>query len=845
MVNWKRIKDKIIRGIHKIWTGKYSSKYGVILGFSSTVLIGIFGYLLGRYIPYKTIFELVLDDFLQIWGLHAAIISIPIIGLSFAWNSVRNLPVSEEILKEYTARLRSAETVTLLLISNLIIGVIVFFYHSIPLTNIEMCFIILSLLIFSVILTIRRFQVVFDLLLNKTVDNKVKDFVKESISNKYLKSDVNIEPYIEHFVQKAHKKIQNENAELLKKNLKHIEDIIKSAISEDFFSTGNKRYGYILNRYLFLHKRCIKQKDFDSEAMIIFSIKRMFGIGSKRYEYDNECKYEHISLIIDRYPQLLGQHFSYSDEEDNLELLMDVYKGIQIWITYNFENSMDKKQIIELSKLIEVLLKSHSELWQKAIENECFELIEGLNALKKKLKYKLNPNTYEKIMKNVNRKKNSAENTSINNIKLKKTREVYPEIKKMTFYPYGWGLHLYNEGDVSEEFIVKLFNEYVKKNFKSTTNLTNIFFEISLTDLLYDFWESKSTERKLHGSYEPVSMKMAIQSWILDFYCTALCWIICKEEEIDELKKMSGLKISKVKENDYQRSLKDIKNIIEKIDSYRHSNYPLSEFIEKPPSIQERCDALIEYFEELQSALEKEYQKWIRKQPLSKEAIKQYEKKVVSALDSCSLREDLLRLSRKKFIKSYKKSKVLKSIFSRSIVPRKLFINDDKVIWSNFLDVKDAYQRYIIKQIPFEKKYVDSEEEAFSVLIDFLSDYPVETMIVNLNLKDYFQDCDDFEFDMDKNQYLFKNIRLSFEKTSVYYAVIIYEDSIEYLEGNKNGSFRVKVTPGEDVKDPKFNKELETSQVEDYVLCELSLKAKVQMKEKVGVIITRKIKDPD
>jgi len=44
------------------------------------------------------------------------------VGLSFAWNSVRNLPTRDVIITEIAYRLRSIETITFLLTANLLIG---------------------------------------------------------------------------------------------------------------------------------------------------------------------------------------------------------------------------------------------------------------------------------------------------------------------------------------------------------------------------------------------------------------------------------------------------------------------------------------------------------------------------------------------------------------------------------------------------------------------------------------------------------------------------------------------------------------------------------------------------
>jgi len=119
----------IARLLFRFFTGRYSRKAGIGIGVGGAVLIAGVGYVagpaVGRIItasPLVLPLQFTTGDLTVLWGVHGTVITLSLVGLSFAWNSIKNLPTTDTIIGEVAYRLRSIETITFLLTANLCIG---------------------------------------------------------------------------------------------------------------------------------------------------------------------------------------------------------------------------------------------------------------------------------------------------------------------------------------------------------------------------------------------------------------------------------------------------------------------------------------------------------------------------------------------------------------------------------------------------------------------------------------------------------------------------------------------------------------------------------------------------
>ena len=119
--------DALKSWLNRRRAGQHRQLSAITIGLSFSVLSVVMGILLSsilnQAIPFNIAFET--DELDLVWGVHATVISLSLVGLSLAWSSIRNLPTTRDIVDEITFRLRSIETITYLLASNLCIGAVI------------------------------------------------------------------------------------------------------------------------------------------------------------------------------------------------------------------------------------------------------------------------------------------------------------------------------------------------------------------------------------------------------------------------------------------------------------------------------------------------------------------------------------------------------------------------------------------------------------------------------------------------------------------------------------------------------------------------------------------------
>jgi hypothetical protein len=120
--------------------------------------------------------------------VHATIVTLGLIGLTFAWDSIRSLETTPDILAEITTQLYSLEIITFLLMSNALIssGVLVTSGNSV-----DPAFGYMAILVLLSSLAILGWSYwrVFNLILYNTLDSKVNELAMQELARMNRRDD--------------------------------------------------------------------------------------------------------------------------------------------------------------------------------------------------------------------------------------------------------------------------------------------------------------------------------------------------------------------------------------------------------------------------------------------------------------------------------------------------------------------------------------------------------------------------------------------------------------------------------------------------------------------------------
>jgi hypothetical protein len=265
-----------VRAANRLWAGRYGRRTGISIGVLAAVVLASSGYILGPivnvYLPISPPFSFRRSELHLLWGVHATVISLSLVGLSFAWNSVRGLPTVMGIIEEITFRLRSIETITFLLASNLCIGIAILLSDGTH-VSLNVGYTVGLLLLVSFAVTVRQFWVVLDLLLHKSLDETVSRLAEDAITGRFEEVDGQYESYLAHFFQQAKKDIDQDRPEQLRETLRYVEELLSQVLWEDSLVFDESRIWHdAINNYETLHRRSIKQQNKELEQHTISSL---------------------------------------------------------------------------------------------------------------------------------------------------------------------------------------------------------------------------------------------------------------------------------------------------------------------------------------------------------------------------------------------------------------------------------------------------------------------------------------------------------------------------------------------------------------------------------------------
>lgn len=784
--------------------GQYRQLRGIIIGVSLAIISVTIGLLLGpilnEVIPFSIPFET--DELDLVWGVHATVISLSLVGLSFAWSSIKDLPTTRDIVDEITFRLRSLETISYLLASNLCIGAVILASDG-QFVDPGLGWSVGFLLVGSFSIVVIRFMRVLGLLLHNSLDEMVSRFAEDSLSGKSGREDQDYIIYVEHFLSAAQRSIENDRPEDLRDDLRQIEELMPDLLfSEE--SDYQETWEETLRNYDTVHRWSVRAQNPELEKKVISSLHGLDLIIS-RYNY------HHLSnRTISQFATFLEQGFEYRDDPA-VEHLLDRFEYAHNRVLRKFESADDLESLDIAESYVENLFETYTRLWRISVENESRKAIDYLEYLLDDI-HQFRPYNYRKtviigpIQPHLYRKQNNAESYQ-------------KEISLLKFASYGWGLRLYNEGDLSDEFLAVLFSN-LNDNFQSLGVLSEIYVQTLNENQFLRYWEQWNLERELEQTHGAAMTGMSVNTWLLEFYCMAIVSYLDRKSSRSLPEPEESLFV----ENGISRHYVDkITGILE---SFR-DDYPADFLIDQYPCIESRCDVLIEYFESVKEALTQEEIKDIRQKEISDTEVGRFKEHVDEQLRNCELRSAI------EYTSGISNGDIDFDSFTHTVYKRRnVFVNPDRPTQfiSTLPNVFEKYHEFVLDRVELEEQEVELKE-----LPDVLEVTSADVFVVgDRDILETLREDDRSEsvHSPEINEFLRFNGNPVLQDHLASFDVIgLFDEKLDYTEPDDEYPIDVEVTPGEDLDDFDLD-----DNPEDFVQVDFTYRGKIEGESRDGVI---------
>lgn len=831
-----RVRLAVERLLFRLLTGRYSRRAGIGIGVVGATLIAVAGYVTGPVVgrivadsPLVPPLRFTSSELTVLWGVHATVITLSLVGLSFAWNSVKNLPTTDTIIGEVAYRLRSIETITFLLASNLCIGAGVLLVTG-DVIPADIGLPVGAFLVVSVVVTVHRFWIVFDLLLHNTLDEKVFDFADATLSGKSRATASDYEVYLGHFFDAGRTEIERDRPERLRDKLRGVEELLDKLLDSDSSrKDDNQFWEYVYGKYDAVYRRSVAQQNPELEKQVVASLSGVF------WKTQNHGDTDLVMRTLQCFATLFARGYSVEPQSSSLEFLLERFENAQRRILGQFKNADEAESLEEAAALVEGLLETHTNLWRTAVEHEAVGALDYIRHMLDDV-YQFRRYTYAPPQA-----VRDARDIPDDSLKVRKQdrADTYREaINHLKFAAYGWALNLFEEGDVSDYFIEQVFMEYVESDLGSMNTLSELYFEMGRVTEPLNYWERWNLNRALENSYGVASAGMAIDTWLLRFYCTALVWMLDDQDAIDDLDAREPSD-SPIIEYDHVQHRVD--KITDQIDSYREE-YPLAGFVDSGPSIDERCDALIDYFEEVESVLDQQERDWIRTLPISDDSVDSYGESVDSQLVSCALRTAVEEVGRITQVETLDQDANAEFTLPES-AERKGFVDDGIPTFfnSNFSGLIERYRSLVLEHLDFEERELDAAADVPDALAEVVSREEVALIVVeHMEMARILRDDERSERSSNSDlgsHFTFMEVPVLRDVTTEFAAVAFFDEGFEYVEKVDDYPIAVDVTPGEDVDDWDPDELSDEEDIRDYARIEHSYKAHIEASGPSGIIL--------
>lgn len=173
-----------------------------------------------------------------------------------------------------------------------------------------------------------------------------------------------------------------------------------------------------------------------------------------------------------------------------------------------------------------------------------------------------------------------------------------------------------------------------------------------------------------------------------------------------------------------------LKGPVVSLDVTYQEDYPLADLLNGDPSIVERCDALIDYFEEVKSVLDEQKQTQIREMPISDESESRYEEHINSQLESADFWTAVETVGDITQVNELE-GEANVTFSGESSAPRAIFVDDgiNTIFQSPHHKLIDQYRKRVLDELNVVEREVDSAADIPDALSEIISDKEV-TLIV-------------------------------------------------------------------------------------------------------------------
>ncbi|WP_172824862.1 hypothetical protein [Halorientalis sp. IM1011] len=802
---------------------------GISIGMAISLATAALGYLIGPSVvgilPDYLTYEFEKSDLRTLWAIHATVFTFSLVALSFAWQSVRGLSTNAEIISELADELRSIETITFFLSANVLIGIGLLTTESDVVTS-EIGTVSWLLLVVSMIVAVRSFWRVFDLLLHNTLDHKVMEFAKAARQNKYGEGTERYDSYLRHFFNAAQREIDQNHPKRLREKLDQVEDLVED-LTKDGSEVLPQVWTFIETRYLSLHRRCVKEDDFELEKEVIGS---WYGL---YLTISNEKVDEEIPRrALEGFATLFGQMTTTKQRNQDIDVLITRYRNAQAGILSSFEDAASKKELESTSESLNCWFQTQTSFWRTAVQNEEIYALSALYEMSES-PLQFRRGRYARQIPNdaINGEVDADE--ELNQQKQDIADEYREAIDKLRFATYGWAFKLYREDDISGEFFLRVFEEFVEDDFGNHRQLTEIFFNIVSEDNPLGYWERWNLEHELDTSHGAVMTGMAANTWLLQFYCATLVWAV----DSNEISNLSNRDPKNSPVLEYHRPQNRLDKIIKQLESYT-TDYPLEEFLDTGPTIEGRVRVLISYFESVKEASKEDHKEWIREQEVSSNKVESLADNINSQLESCGFRKALNQVGTIQTASSVNEA----NEFSlEGTWQRGLFVDDDISTFyqTNFPNIMEEYHNFVIEQLQFDERTINSLSELPDLLEELISHESVECLV--LEQVDALSELrDDERFVRNAGnpaEYCpeFAGVPIEEDSMTDCVVVVLFDTDFEYIEEVDRLPITVSATPGEQVQGWGQEDVPEDVNIRDNVKVEITYRAKISSPEQNGV----------
>jgi len=206
------------------------------------------------------IFNFKRGELTTLWGVHATIIAFGLVALSFAWNSIQDIPTDPDIIAEIAHRLRSIEIISFLLTSNLLIGIVVLRLDG-EIVSAKLGTPVSILFFIGFISILHRFWHVLDLLLHNSIDETVEGYARDHLSGDFHSPAAEFDSYLGHFFEASRREIDADRPDKLRKKLRSIEILLEEVVNKEEAATDTQLWDFVFSNYESLYRRCLMQQN--------------------------------------------------------------------------------------------------------------------------------------------------------------------------------------------------------------------------------------------------------------------------------------------------------------------------------------------------------------------------------------------------------------------------------------------------------------------------------------------------------------------------------------------------------------------------------------------------------